>query len=624
MSDPDLSRSDPIFGIDLGTTNSCLALMEPPSSPRVIDIDGDPIVPSVVSFDAEKEEIVVGRRARNRLLLEPESTVRSIKRRMGREETLSLGGRELAPEEIAAEILRYLKVEGEKALGREVRRAVVTVPAYFEDAQRRATVRAGELAGLEVVRLLNEPTAAALVYDRLVLRGVRPPGVRPSGVRPPGTAGEGAPETTRAADGERILVYDLGGGTFDVSVVEIRGELSEVRSSCGNNHLGGDDFDQLIVAHLVEHLKREGGGRKAGALSADPRTAARLTAAAEQAKIDLSSQPFSRVMEEALAGGFHLDLELDRATLELLLRQPLESTLAEVDRALDEARLSAEEIDRVVLVGGSTRIPRVAEALARRFPRCPVEHAVDPALCVALGAALQGAILGGEVFDHILVDVAAHSLGIKALLQKGPAFYDVERDYFSTIIRRNTQIPVTRSELYHTTVHHQKGFNVEVYQGEARHCRDNTLIGDFPFEFEPVPEGSPVVVELCYDLDGIVRVRVDQKGTANRKEVTLDTRKRRELAAGADPADGEAALDSAAAVDNYMIRKARKLGAELPAGELRRALPAAAAAYEAALGTEALDPRRVDRLEDDLLELLDEAEEALATGELSTGEAGGP
>ncbi len=457
--------NDKIYGIDLGTTNSCLAVMAP-EGPRVIEIDGQPLVPSVVSFDRRREEILVGRRARNRMVLEPESTVRSIKRRMGSAETAQLGPRQLVAEEIAAEILRYLKEQGEAAEGREIRRAVITVPAYFEDAQRRATIRAGELAGLEVVRILNEPTAAALIYDRLE-------------VRSPGGGGR----RERGPDGgeaERILVYDLGGGTFDVSVVEISHQLNEVRASCGDNHLGGDDFDQLLVEHLLD-LIQDRYGRAPGD---DPRALARHDAAAETAKIDLSSKPYVRVIEEALASGIHLDLELERATFEDLIREALDGTLPEVDRALRDARLTAAEIDRVVLVGGSTHVPRVREMLGERFG-CPVEHAVDPALCVGLGAAVQGAILGGELFDHILVDAAAYSLGVSTL-DPSPPF---EPGCFSTIIRRNTS---------------------------------------------------------------------------------------------------------------------------LPEGDLRRRLAAAASAYEAVLAADAGDPGEVDRLEDDLLERLDEAEEAVA------------
>lgn len=580
--------SETIFGIDLGTTNSCLAVMEA-GGPRVIEIEGQPIVPSVVSFDAASGEVIVGQRARNRLVLEPEATVQSIKRRMGRSEKIDFGGRSLLPEEIAAEILRFLKVQGERSCGREVRRVVITVPAYFGDAQRRATIRAGELAGLEVVRILNEPTAAALVYDRVEMRGLGPD-----------AAPAGARRRSAAGAAQRVLVYDLGGGTFDVSVVEIGGEVNEVRSSCGDNQLGGDDFDLLLTEHFLVQV-RERYGRDLGA---DRRARARLRDAAERAKIDLSSQPYARIMEEALAPGLHLDLEIGRPAFEALIQRHLNDTLGEVDRALEEAGLGPERIDRVVLVGGSTRIPRIAEMLGERFP-CPVDHAVDPALGVALGAALQGAILGGQVFDQILVDVAAHSLGIKTVdnvfdsIFSNP-FERPEADHFSAVIRRNTQIPATRSEVYFTVVDNQKTVWIEVYQGESELCSRNARIGQFTFELAPAPAGSAVVVEFCYDLDGIIRVVVSQKDKDRRKEVTLSTRTRGESAAA--PA-------GLRPVDNYILRKARMLAESLPAGPRQDRMREAAAAYEAALARETDDPRELDRVENELLELLEEAEE---------------
>lgn len=574
-----------IIGIDLGTTNSCLAVMEP-GGPRVIDVDGEPIVPSVVSLDRQSGRFLVGRRARNRQVLEPGWTVRSIKRRMGQTAPVAVGDRELSPEAVSAEILRYLKERGEEALGRPVERAVITVPAYFGDAQRRATLRAGELAGLAVVRLLNEPTAAALVYDRLVARQVGEPGQ------------PGRP----AQDAQRILVYDLGGGTFDVSVVEIGGGINEVRASGGNNHLGGDDFDRLLADSLAGSL-RERAGRD---LPDDLRLRARLEDAAERAKIDLSSRPYTRVIEEALLGKVHLDLEVSRQDFEALIEPLLAGTLDEVDRALAEARLTPETLDRVVLVGGSTHLPRVQELLAARFP-CPVEHAIDPALCVALGAAIQGAILAGEVFDHILVDVAAHSLGIKTLDNAfGRGLWGrPQADYFSVIIRRNTQVPVARSEMYHTVVDGQEQVAVEVYQGESERCSENTLVGHFPFKLLPAPAGSPVVVEFRYDLDGIIRVVVHQKGTDNRQEVTLSTRTREVAETGA-----------AGPVENYILRKARTLAADPEGPEdpadlaLRERLRAAADAYEEVLADPEADAAAVDRAEERLLELLDEVEEA--------------
>jgi molecular chaperone DnaK len=587
--------SQKIFGIDLGTTNSCLAVMEP-GGPRVIPIDGELILPSVVSLDRQTGHLLVGRRARNRQVLEPAWTVRSIKRRMGETAPVRLGDRELLPEEVSAAILRYLKEQGEEALGEPVERAVVTVPAYFGDAQRRATIRAGELAGLEVVRILNEPTAAALVYDRLVARKVE---ARAAGA--PGTPGApgapGAPEDNGPASGadvQRVLVYDLGGGTFDVSVVEIGGGINEVRASCGNNQLGGDDFDRLLADHLAGQL-REKTGRD---LPEDLRLAARLEDAAERAKIDLSSRPYTRVMEEALLGSFHLDLEVERASFEALIDDLLASTLAEVDQALAEARLTPEQIDLVILVGGSTHIPRVQELLAGRFS-CPVEHAVDPALCVALGAAVQGAILAGQVFDHILVDVAAHSLGIKTLDDAPAAGGLWGANHFSTIIRRNSQVPVAQSQVYYTMVDDQKRVVVEVYQGESSRCSENTLIGHFPFNLLPAPASSPIVVEFRYDLEGIIRVVVHQKGTDNRQEVTLSSRTREPAQTG-----------TAGPVENYILRKARTLAESLPQGELRERLAAAAKVYEGVLADAEANPGGVDPAEEELLDLLEEAEEA--------------
>ncbi len=336
-----------------------------------------------------------------------------------------------------------------------------------------------------MVRLLNEPTAAALVYDRLVARQIAPRALRTvsNGADSADSAdsadGPNGADSVPAAAGrsdhpQRILVYDLGGGTFDVTVLDLdsSGGLPRFRvlSTSGVARLGGDDFDRLLAEHLAGHL-REQAGRE---LPQDLRLAARLEDAAERAKVDLSSRPFARVIEEALLGARHLDLEVSRQDFEELIETLLASTLAEVDGTLAEARLAAEQIDRVVLVGGSTHIPRVQELLAGRFS-CPVEHAVDPALCVALGAAVQGAILAGEVFDHILVDVAAHSLGVKTMdnVLAGGRGGDWTADFFSTVIRRNSQVPATRSEPYYTMVNDQECVAVEVYQGRASLQREH-------------------------------------------------------------------------------------------------------------------------------------------------------
>ncbi len=567
-----------IYGIDFGTTNSCLAVMER-GGPRVIEIDGDPLVPSVVSFDRENGEVIVGRRARNRSRLFPLDTLRSVKRHMGSEDPLEVGGQSRPAEEIAAEILRYLKQGGERALGQPIERVVITVPAYFEDAQRRATIRAGEMAGLEVVRIVNEPTAAALFYDRTQRRDAA------------------TTEATSAGTGaEKILVFDLGGGTFDVSVVAITGEINEVLASCGDNLLGGDDFDRLLAEHLAE---------AAGFALTDPTVLARLTESAEQAKVDLSRRPFVQATEEALVRQRHLDLEVARSTFEGLIEEYLRRTLEKVDQALTDAHIEASHIDRVVLVGGSTRIPKVQEMLGQRFD-CPVEHAVDPSLCVALGAAVQGGILAGKVFDHILVDVAAHSLGIKVLGSEDDPdsfhFLRMGPDTFVPLIRRNSQIPASFSEVFYTHTDQQTAVRVEVFQGENHRCSENTLIDDFLFDLRPAPFDCEVVAELHYDLDGIVRVMIEQRGFDNRKEVTLDTRRRTTHQLEEPLGGGD--------VDNYMIRKARSLALQLTTADpLLVRLGEVVEAYESSLA--AGDEDAIDRSEDALLDVLDQADEQL-------------
>lgn len=586
--------NDPIYGIDLGTTNSCLAVMTP-AGPKVLAIDGQPTVPSVVAIDSAKDEVIVGQRARNRLLLDPDATIRSVKRYMGQSDRLPLADRDLLPEEIAAEILRYLKRRGEEIEERPIERVVITVPAYFEDAQRRATLAAGELAGLEVVRLLNEPTAAVMLYGRLRRRGLNP------------TLEPSADDLRRSSPGgdETVLVYDLGGGTFDVSVVRVHGELSEVLASSGHHRLGGDDFDKQVIDFFLDHLGKH-------ELSRDRRIMARLELAAEKAKIDLSHRPLVAVLEEALTVDSHLDLELARTTFEELIEPFLDTTLSEVGRAMSDADLDAQDIDRVILVGGSSLIPRVGQRLAERFA-CPVEHTFDPALCVALGAAVQGALLGGELCDQILVDVAAHSLGVKTLdssVSLSP--FELPRaNHFSVLIRRNTQIPTSHAELYYTVVPQQERIEIEVLQGESEHCDENTLIGSFLFELLPAPSQSPILIEFRYDLDGIVHVIVEQKGTENRREVSVSTH--RSQAPSSDSLDddahpGEARPERTANVGNYFTRKALKLSTEVEDEDLRQRLTETASAYTAAIALSDPDLRQVDRLEEQLLDLIEEAE----------------
>ncbi len=570
--------NDALYGIDLGTTNSCIAMIRNEMPEVIVIEEGSAIVPSVVSLDEATGGFIVGRRAKNRLSAYPELTVRSVKRRMGHDEHVILGKLALSPEEVSSHILTYLAEEAGKSTGIPVKKVVITVPAFFNDAQRRATIKAGELAGLEVVRIINEPTAASLVYDY-------------------------------ADDGESlqspyILVYDLGGGTFDVSILKLNGEIREVLASCGDTALGGDDFDERLADHFARHLlnttdfdARDGGQAL--------RT--RLCEIAERVKIRLSDESVVRVAEVGLhvydGKPLNLDLEIGRREYEAMIRDLAERTIDKVGEALREASLTIDDIGRVILVGGATRTPLIIETLSEMFDTT-VAHSVDPDLCVALGATVQHGIIAGEPLGRILLDVTAHSLGIKT--NDSINYETGDADYFSTIIHRNTRIPAKKSELYYTTYHNQKAVDIEVYQGESHSCVDNSRIGAFSFDLKPAPEACPVIAELSYDRDGIIHVVVEQKGYNNRSEVTMDVR-----ACSAAETDGtKPELDEE--VVNYMVQKARRLvTAPTMSEELRTRLDKAIEAYSAALRDNA-EGGNVDDLEDALLELMDEAEELTA------------
>ena len=566
-------------GIDLGTTNSVVALLQG-GIPRPVNIEeGQAIVPSVVSFDPEGGRVYFGAQALNRYVAFPAHTVKSVKRLMGRTTPVQVGEVAYLPEEISAMLLKHLAAEATRVLGQTVRRVVITVPAYFDDAQRRATVRAGELAGLEVLRIINEPTAAAFVYES-----------------PAADAGE-----------EIILVYDLGGGTFDVSIVLLRGDIKEVLASCGDTVLGGDDFDERLKDHFLRHLQHTTGID----LGHDFVVQVRLKEVAERVKIALSSQPFVMVNEVAVAvvdgEPLNLALEVARADFEAMTADLVEKTRRKVEEALAEARVSAGDIDRIVLVGGSTRMPAVQDMLADLFDQ-PMEHAVDPDLCVALGAAVQAGIIAGEPLRHILIDVAAHSLGTRTVDVVDPV--TGEADYFSTIIRRNTRIPATRSEVYYTVAANQKLVEVEVFQGESPSCSENTLIDSFRFDLKPAPAGSPVTLEYSYDLQGIVRVTVSQKGFENSRTVAVELHK----AGVTDDPAAEAESDAPALADkpvNYLSQKARQLlqDSRLAPASVRE-LTLLAHRYETAVRNGA-DEGLVDDLEDELVALMDMLEEDL-------------
>ncbi len=482
--------SDLIVGIDLGTTNSEVAVIRD-RKPVVLAEDGDAILPSVVGLAADGR-LLVGHAAKNQYVLAPERTVRSIKRRMGEDATISLGEQTYRPQEISAMILRTLRDRAARQLGQPVKKAVITVPAYFNDAQRQATREAGELAGLEVVRILNEPTAAALAYN-------------PGG-----------------SDLRRVLVYDLGGGTFDVSVVAAEGGVVEVLASHGDTKLGGDDFDELLLALVCDRFAEAHGvdlrqNRVAGA---------RLLRSVEVAKRQLSDYAFARVEEEFLADknglALHLTQEISREEYENLIRPLIDRTMDCVQRALDDAALTGRAIDQVVLVGGSTRTPLIAHLLEDRLGQ-PAHKEVNPDLIVAMGAALQGAIIAGDDVGSVLVDVTPHSLGIKCLDDAGGGFGIPFLHRFAPIIDRNSPLPASRSEVFRTVEDRQTTVEIDVYQGEDHDVRRNHRVGRFLVEgLATVEAGNQIVVQLDLNLDGMLTVSAREKGTGLQKRILID------------------------------------------------------------------------------------------------------
>jgi molecular chaperone DnaK len=478
---------DVIVGIDLGTTNSEVALVRD-GQPHVFEEDGDPILPSFVGL-SDDGRLLVGRAARNQWVVAPERTVKSIKRKMGQDVKVKLGEQEFRPQEISAMILRALRDRAAGRLGQEVRKAVITVPAYFNNAQRQATREAGELAGLEVVRILNEPTAASLTYD------------------------------PAHAELRRLLVYDLGGGTFDVSVVQSQQGVVEVLASHGDTQLGGDDFDDLLLKHVCDRFLGEHGVD----LRKELVSKSRVLKAVEAAKRHLSFHPFARVEEEFISEkdgvALHLNLEISRAEYEELIRPLVDRTMDCVQRALDDAHLTGSQIDKVVLVGGSTRTPLLGELLEGRLDQ-PAHQEVNPDLCVAMGAAMQGAIIAGADVGAVLVDVTPHSLGIKCLDE----MYGYAFEYkFAPIIHRNTALPASRGEVFHTYRDGQREVEIDVYQGESDDVRRNHRVGKFLVQgLAAVPAGNPIVVRLDLNLDGMLKVSARERATGLQKEVVID------------------------------------------------------------------------------------------------------
>jgi len=480
--------TDEILGIDLGTTNSEIVIYRDGHPEVLRDAQGRVILPSVVGL-TENGELLVGEEARNQFLLYPERTVRSIKRRMGSDAKVRLGEREYTPQEISAIILSRLKEIAQAQLGRTIRKAVITVPAYFSDTQRQATREAGEIAGLEVARIINEPTAAALVYE------------------------------ATQHQGKRILVYDLGGGTFDVSVVRIEQGVVEVISSHGNNHLGGDDFDHKIVEHVFEHLKL-----KHGVDVADwPQAMARILRSAEDAKKQLSDHPYARIAEEYLAehGGqpVNLDLELSREQYEDMIAPFIEETLGAIHIALESAGLTSSQVDEILLVGGATRTPLIRRRLVEVFGSQP-RGEVDPDLCVAMGAAIQGAAMTGTEVSAVLVDITPYTFGTSALGELNGELYPYR---YVPIIPKNTPIPARMSEAFFTVLDEQTDVDVRIYQGENSDALENIKIGEFRVSgLSREPAGNPVILDLALDRNGILQVSAREKKTGLERRITID------------------------------------------------------------------------------------------------------
>ena len=469
-----------IIGIDLGTTNSCVAVLEGGTSTVIPNPEGGRTTPSVVAIN-KKGERIVGDAAKRQAITNP-NTVSSIKRLMGTDKKVELDGKKYTPEEISAMILSYMKDYAEKYLGEKVEKAVITVPAYFNDSQRQATKNAGKIAGLEVERIINEPTAAALAYG-----------------------------LDKQENAHTVLVYDLGGGTFDVSVMELGDGVFEVKSTAGNNKLGGDDFDQRIIDYLVDEFKRENGVD----LTKDKMAMQRLKEVAEKAKKDLSGVTTTQVSAPFISQGedgpLHLDVTLSRAKFEDLISDLVESTLGPVRQALKDANISKDKIDKVLLVGGSTRIPMVQELIKKELGKEPSRE-VNPDEVVAMGAAIQGGVLTGEVNDIVLLDVTPLSLGLETL-----------GGVMTVLIERNTTIPTSKKQIFSTAADNQPAVDIHILQGERSMAADNKTLGRFQLSGIPAaPRGVPQI-EVTFDIDanGIVNVKAKDLGTNKEQAITI-------------------------------------------------------------------------------------------------------